>query len=188
MLEFMWVACATGLLVVILLLWGVSMYNSLVRLRNLAEEGWSGVDVQLKRRHDLADTLVNSVRGYMTHERAVLEEVTRCRAAALKAVGVSDAAVAENMLSAALGRLSAVMESYPTLRASEPVMHLQTELSQLENDLSMARRYYNGATRNLNIRIQEFPSCLIARRFGFTAGEFFKMADESEKETPSVSF
>ena len=80
------------------------------------------------------------------------------------------------------------MESYPTLRASEPVTHLQTELSRLENDLSMARRYYNGATRNLNIRIQAFPSCLIARRFGFTAGEFFKLADESEKETPPVSF
>ena len=175
-------------LAVIIFVWAISVYNRLIKLRNLKEEGWSGIDVQLKRRHDLIGNLVNTVKGYMQHERGVLEDITRMRSSAQQAGGVAAVAAAESGLSQALGRLFALMENYPALRASENAMQLQESLSKLENDLQMARRYYNGTVRDFNILIQSFPSNIVAGRFGFKEGEFFELDNMAERALPQVSF
>jgi LemA protein len=177
-----------ALLAVIIVVWAISVYNRLISMRNLKEEGWSGIDVQLKRRHDLIGNLVNTVKGYMQHERGVLEDVTRLRASAQQASGVAAVAAAESGLSQALGRLFAVMENYPDLKASQNTLQLQESLSNLENDLQMARRYFNGTVRDLNIQIQSFPSSIVARRYGFKEGEFFELDSVAEKAAPQVSF
>ena len=176
------------ILLIVLALWAISIYNKLVKLRNLKEEGWSGVDVQLKRRHDLVGNLVNTVKGYMAHERGVLDEVTRHRADSQKARGVGESMAAEAGLSGALGRLFAVMENYPDLKASTNVLALQKDLGELENDIQMARRYYNGTVRDLNTVIQTFPSNMVARRFGFSEAEFFELDNVEEKKVPVVNF
>ena len=168
--------------------WIAAIYNGLVRLRNLKEEGWSGIDVQLKRRHDLVDNLVNTVKGYMAHEREVLEEVARCRSQAGGARSVAETAKAEAGLAQALGRLFAVMENYPQLRATENVMHLQTTLTELEDTLQMARRYYNGTVRELNTKIEIFPSNLVANAFRFAKAEFFELDNVEEAAAPRVQF
>ena len=175
-------------IIVLVLLWIVVMYNGLVRLRNLKEEGWSGIDVQLKRRHDLVDNLVNTVKGYMAHESSVLEEVARCRASAGGAGNVAEAAKAEAGLTMALGKLFAVMENYPELRATENVMHLQTTLTELEDTLQMARRYYNGTVRELNTKIELFPSNIVANMFHFTKADFFELDNAEEAAVPLVQF
>ena len=175
-------------LAAIIVFWAISVYNRLINMRNLKEEGWSGIDVQLKRRHDLIGNLVNTVKGYMQHERGVLEDITRLRSSARQASGVPAVAAAESGLNQALGRLFAVMENYPALRASENTMQLQESLSSLENELQMARRYYNGTVRNLNILIQSFPSNIVARRFDFKEGEFFELDNMAERALPQVSF
>jgi len=178
-----------AVLAVIIVVWAISVYNRLINRRNLKEEGWSGIDVQLKRRHDLIGNLVNTVKGYMQHERGVLEDITRMRSSAQQAAGgVAAVAAAESGLSQALGRLFALMENYPALRASENAMRLQESLSKLENDLQMARRYYNGTVRDFNILIQSFPSNIVARRFGFKEGEFFELDNMAERALPQVSF
>jgi LemA protein len=174
-------------LVVFLVWWCIVTYNKLIRLRTLKEEGWSGVDVQLKRRHDLVGNLVNTVKGYMTHERGVLEEVTKLRAMTQSASGVAGVAAAEGMLTQALGRLFAVMENYPDLKANKNTLQLQEELSLLEDGIQKARRYYNGVVRDLNILIQSFPSNIIANRFQFTKGEFFELDAITDREAPVVS-
>ena len=174
--------------VIITVFWGISTYNKLIRLRNLKEEGWSGVDVQLKRRHDLVGNLVNSVKGYMVHERGVLDEVTRHRANSQKAGNVVESMAAEAGLSGALGRLFAVMENYPDLKASTNVLELQSALGDLEHAIQMARRYYNGTVRDLNTFIQTFPPNLIARGFGFSEAEFFELNNVEEREAPTVAF
>jgi len=180
------------LLAVIIVVWAISIYNRLISMRNLKEEGWSGIDVQLKRRHDLIGNLVNTVKGYMQHERGVLEDVTRMRASAQQAggmaAGVAGVAAAELGLNQALGRLFAVMENYPALKASENTLQLQESLNKLENDLQMARRYYNGTVRDLNIQIQSFPSNIVARRYGFREGEFFELDSVAERVAPQVAF
>ena len=175
-------------LVVLIVAWVISIYNRLVRLRNLKSEGWSGIDVQLKRRHDLVGNLVNSVKGYMTHERGVLEDVTRMRSESQKASGVAATVAAESGLSSALGRLFAVMENYPDLKSSANVLELQNSLSHLENELQMARRYYNGTVRDLNTLIQTFPVNFVARKFGFTEAEFFELDNAEERIAPTVAF
>ena len=178
------------LLAVIIVVWAISVYNRLINHRTLKEEGWSGIDVQLKRRHDLVGNLVNAVKGYLQHERGVLEAVTRMRASAQQAggaAGVAAVAAAEAGLSQALGRLFALMENYPALKASENVMQLQQSLSDLEHEIQMARRYYNATVRDLNILIQSFPSSIIARRYGFKEGEFFELDSMAEKALPQVS-
>ena len=175
------VLCAIGL-------WAIAVYNALVKLRNLKEEGWSGVDVQLKRRYDLVGNLVNSVKGYLVHERGVLEDVTRLRAESRQARSVPEFAAAEAGLSGALGRLFAVMENYPDLKASSNVLDLQTALENLENDIQMARRYYNGTVRELNTQVQTFPANLVASKFGFSRADFFELGNEAEKEAPTVNF
>ena len=174
----------------VIVVWAIIIYNRLISMRNLKEEGWSGIDVQLKRRHDLIGNLVNTVKGYMQHERGVLEDITRMRSSAQQATagGVAAVAVAELGLNQALGRLFAVMENYPALKASENTMQLQESLSNLENELQMARRYYNGTVRDLNILIQSFPSNIVARRFGFKEGEFFELDNMAERALPQVAF
>ena len=179
---------AVSVILVLVLFWAIRVYNRLIALRNLKEEGWSGIDVQLKRRHDLVGNLVSTVKGYMVHESSVLEEVTSKRAATQGASGVAETMAAEAGLSGALGRLFAVMENYPELKASTNVLELQKSLEDLENQLQMARRYYNGTVRDFNTLIQTFPANIIARRFAFVEGEYFELDNVSERAAPVVSF
>ena len=176
------IAAAIGLYIAV-------AFNRLVRSRQMAREGWSGIDVQLKRRSDLVPNLVASVQGYMAHERDVLTEVTQLRAAAraLPADAVGQRAQAESALSLALGRLMAVAEAYPDLKASRNFLELQQQLSDLENDIQMARRYYNGAVRNLNILVESFPSNLVAGPFGFARADYFELNDAAARAVPAVA-
>lgn len=169
------------------LLYAAVVFNNLVRSRQMVNEAWSGIDVQLKRRSDLVPNLVDAVKGYAAHERSVLEEVTQLRGAAraLPAGDVAARAQAEGALSAAIGKLFAVAENYPDLKASNSFLELQQQLSGLENELQMARRYYNGTVRNLNVLVQSFPSNLVAGLFGFAARDFFELA-EGEGAVPQV--
>lgn len=171
----------------VVVVWGVAIYNRLIKVQNLKNEGWSGIDVQLKRRFDLVPNLVESVKAYASHEKEVFEKVTQARAAVTSAGSVEDRSNSENMLTGALKSLFAVAENYPELKANENFMHLQGELTSLENDIQMARRYYNGAARDYNIAIATFPAVLIAQKFGYEKAAFFE-AEESERETPKVSF
>lgn len=168
----------------------IYLYNALVRARQLAEEGWSGIDVQLKRRADLIPNLVNTLRGYATHERDTLDGVIKARNHALSVSGgdVAGRAAAEGALGQAIGRLFALAESYPDLKASENFLGMQTSLETLEREIQMARRYYNGAARELNIRIETVPSSLVAAQFGFTKKAYFEVTDASERALPEVSF
>jgi LemA protein len=171
-------------------LYAIIIFNSLVRTRQMANEAWSGIDVQLKRRSELVPNLVETVKGYAGHERSVLEDVTRLRGAA-RAVpdnDVASRAQAETALSVALGKLVALAENYPDLKASANFLELQQQLSQLENELQMARRYYNGTVRNQNVLVQSFPSNLIAGLFGFEQRQYFEVSDEADRATPAVAF
>ncbi len=182
----MWVIVAIG---VVIVLWAIGVFNSLVRKNTEVKTAWSDIDVQLKRRYDLIPNLVETVKGYMTHEANVLENVTKARTAAMSATGTSAAerTGAENQLSSALKTLFAVAENYPLLRASDNFQQLQQQLSAVESDLQSARRYYNAAVRDLNTKIQIFPSNIIAAIFHFTPATFFQ-AEESEKAVPKVAF
>ena len=172
----------------VLALWAVVIYNRLIKNKNLVEEGWSGIDVQLKRRANLIPNLIEAVKGYMGHERGVLEEVTELRAKSLEAGPPGDKGRAEGLLGAALGRLFAVAENYPELKASQNFIELQESLSEVEEQIQLSRRYYNGAVRDLNITIESFPSNLVAKAFSFVQAEFFELEDISERAVPEVSF
>lgn len=167
----------------------IIIFNRLVRARQMANEAWSGIDVQLKRRSELIPNLVSTVQGYVAHERDVLTRVTQLRTAAnaLPTDDVARRAQAEGALSLALNKLIAVAESYPDLKASANFLSLQQELSTLENELQMARRYYNGAVRNQNILVQTFPNNLIAGLLGFSQRGYFELASESERAVPTVA-
>jgi LemA protein len=173
---------------VLLLLGAVVIYNKLVTNKNMVAEGWSGIDVQLKRRNDLIPNLIEAVKGYMGHERGVLEQVTELRAKSLQAAGVGDKARAEGALGAALANLFAVAENYPDLKASQNFIELQKSLADIEDQIQLARRYYNGAARNFNILIQSFPSNLVANTFRFTPVEYFEIEEAAERAVPKVSF
>jgi LemA protein len=168
-------------------LFAVAVYNRMVRMRNLVDEGWSGIDVQLKRRGDLVENLVETVKGYATHEKELFTQVTEARAAATRAGTVQERAQAENALTQTLRSLFAVAENYPELKASENFLNLQNTLSQLENEIQMARRYYNGSVRDYNTTIQVFPNSLLAGAFGFGPREYFE-ADEQDRTLPRVEF
>lgn len=178
-----------GVLVVIVLVWGIATYNGLVRLRNLVQEAWRQIDVELHRRYDLIPNLVETVKGYASHERGVFDEVTRARAAAATP-GTSPAqqAVEENVLSQALGRLFAVAEAYPQLRASENFTALQRELTTTEDRIAAGRRYYNANVRTLNTRVETFPPSIIAGMFGFHRAEYFEANEPAVRQAPQVSF
>jgi LemA protein len=171
-----------------LLLYAILAFNRLVRQRNVVREGWSGVEVQLKRRTDLVPNLVETVKAYAAHERVLFEEIASRRAASVAAQDVSAQAGAAHALSGVLGRLMAVAENYPELKANQNFLKLQTELVEIEDQIQMARRYYNGAVRNLNTSIQSFPDMLLARRFGFQPEPFFELETRSEAATPHVGF
>ena len=171
---------------VALVLWVIISYNSLVKLVTRTKEAWADIEVQLKRRYDLIPNLVNTVKGYATHETSAFENVTKARAAAMGASSMTDHGKAENMLTGALKSLFAVSEAYPALRASENFLHLQTELTAAEDKIAAARRFYNGLVRDLNTAIEQFPAVLIARSLGFGARDFFEM-DEAEREVPKVN-
>lgn len=175
------------IILVVVVVWLVFAYNSLIRLRNQAEEAWSDIDVQLKRRYDLIPNLVDTVRGYMAHERRVFENVTAARTKAMGAMG-KDRAGAEDTLSGALKSLFAVAENYPQLKANENFAKLQDELTDTEDKIQAARRFYNGMVRDLNIAIQSFPKNLIANSFGFKPMEFFGDLTDAEKQPVQVKF
>lgn len=167
----------------------IGIYNSLVRLKKIMENAWSQIDVQLKRRYDLIPNLVETCKGYLKHEREVLENVTRARQQAIDVSGVKEQAKAENFLSQTLRSLFAVSENYPDLKANQNMLALQEELTSTENRISFARQHYNDSVMLYNTRTQVFPASIIANMFGFTQGEFFELEAGSEaKEPPKVSF
>ena len=167
---------------------GAAQYNRLVRTKQLAQEGLSGIDVQLKRRADLIPNLLEAVKGYMGHERGVLEKVTELRAQSMKAESVAEKGQVEGLLSRALGNLFAVAENYPDLKASQNFIELQKSLSDIEEQIQLSRRYYNGAVRALNILVDSFPSNIVARMFGFTSMEYFELEDAADRAVPKVRF
>lgn len=180
------------ILVVIVAIAGyaVVIYNGLVSNRQMVKEGWSGIDVQLKRRTDLIPNLMETVKGYMAHERETLEAVVEARAKATSAAsaGPEARAKAEGELSSALGRLLAVAEAYPDLKANTTFLEFQNALQTVENEIQMARRYYNGAVRNLNIQVESFPSNIIANSFKFETAEYFELENEADRAVPNVKF
>ena len=180
-----WIVLAV---VVVLILWLIGAFNSLVRLRTQAQEAMSDIDVQLKRRYDLIPNLVETVKGYALHEKTVLEDVTKARTNAMQATG-TDKAAAENQLSQTLKSLFAVAENYPQLKANENFAKLQDELTDTEDKLQAARRFYNGMVRDLNVKVQVFPTNLFAGMLGFTKMEFFgnDMTD-AERAPVAVKF
>ncbi len=177
-------------IVVVFILIFAGIYNGLVGARNQVKNAWAQIDVQLKRRHDLIPNLVETVKGYMQHERGTLEAVTNARTTAIKSAdsGVAAQARAEGELSQALGRLLAVAENYPDLKASQNFLALQEELTSTENKISFSRQFYNDSVLQFNNKTQMFPSNIVASMGGFKAGEFFEVTDTAEREAPRVSF
>ncbi|MDO8495443.1 MAG: LemA family protein [bacterium] len=175
-------------IIVVLGLWLVGMFNALVRSRNRVKEAWSDIDVQLKRRYDLIPNLVETVKGYASHEREVLENVIKARSAAMGAQTVGEHGQAENMLSGALKSLFALSEAYPQLRASENFAKLQDELSDTENKIQAARRFYNTNVLDLNNKVEQFPTNIFANMFGFTKETFFELGSEAERQPVRVQF
>ncbi len=175
-------------IIVLIVLWAVFAYNRFVTLINRTKEAWSDIDVQLKRRYDLIPNLVETVKGYATHEREAFENVTKARAQSMQAGTPGAKAQAENMLSGALKSLFAVAEAYPDLKANQNFLGLQTELSDTENKIQAARRFYNGNVRDLNTSIETFPSNFIANMFKFEPREFFELKDAAAKEPVKVKF
>jgi len=180
-----WIVLVVLILSVFLL---IVIYNSLVRLKVQCANAWADIDVQLKRRHDLIPNLVETVKGYAAHEKSTLDAVINARNRAMTATSPADKAQAETMLSGALKSLFALAEAYPQLRAVESFTSLQSALSQVEDTLQNARRYYNAVVRDLNIKIEQFPTNLFADMLGFTAREFFEVTAAAEREAPKISF
>jgi len=177
-------------LIVVLIAWVVMIYNGLVAMRQRTNQAFADVDVQLKQRHDLIPNLVETVKGYATHERGTLEEVVRLRGAAMATQGPAQQAQVENMLTAALGRLFALAEAYPDLKANTNFQQLQRDLSDIENKLAAARRFFNNAVQEYNTAIQQFPAVLFAASLGFPPREFFDVGDERStlEKPPQVQF
>lgn len=181
-----WIVLAV---IIVIGLYAVSLYNKLVGQRNLAREGWSGIDVQLKRRADLIPNLVETVKGYAGHEKSIFEDVAAKRAASMGAGDIKSQAAADQALSGALGRLIAISEAYPELKADANFRELQAQLAEIEDQMQMARRYYNGTVRDLNTTVQSFPSVLIANAFGFKEEPFYEIEDRAAASiAPKVSF
>lgn len=173
--------------VTLILFWAIAAYNKLVHFQALADEGWSGIDVQLKRRYDLIPNLVAVVKQYGLHEKEILEKVTALRSSSMSAQTVVQKMDAEQGLSSALKTLFAVAENYPNLKANENFLRLQDQLSHIENEIQLGRRYYNGAARNYNITRATFPTTLIALLFGFAKSDYFEI-HSNERENPGVRF
>ena len=166
----------------------VGIYNRLVKLRNASEGAFSDIDVQLKRRRDLIPNLVETVKGYASHEQQTFKEVTEARSRAANAAGTAEKASAESALGRAIANVFAVAEAYPELRASENFQQLQAELSKIEDAIQNARRYYNAIVRDLNTAVESFPNNLIANSFGFAKGEYFELDSPEDRQAPQVDF
>jgi LemA protein len=177
-------------IIVILILIVISLYNRLVRLRNNREQAFADVDVQLKQRHDMIPQLVESVKGYMQHERGVLTAITEARANAMKATSINEKIVAETKLSTALDGLKVAVEAYPDLKASQNFLDLQNEISDVENKIAAARRFFNSATKELNVATELFPSNIIATLFNFKREPMFELGEQRAKaeEPPQIKF
>ncbi|HDP36150.1 MAG TPA: LemA family protein [Candidatus Hydrogenedentes bacterium] len=175
-------------ILVVIALWIVGIFNGLVRLRNAVKNAWSQIDVQLKRRHDLIPNLVETAKGYMTHERETFEKITQARNLAQKASGPAEQGAAESGLSQALSNFFVVVENYPDLKANENFMQIQEELTSTENRIGFARQAYNDAVMVFNNKIEMFPSNIVAGMFNFTKSDFFEIEDAAEREVPKVSF
>jgi LemA protein len=178
-------------ILVAIVLWFIYTYNFFVRLTNRAKEAWADIDVQLKRRYDLIPNLVNTVKGYASHEAGTLEQVTKARADAISAEQTGDpakTAQAENALTGTLKSLFAVAENYPDLKANQNFLELQRELSDTENKIQAARRFYNGNVRDLNTKIETFPANMVAGMFNVTKREFFELEDSTAREAVEVKF
>ena len=173
---------------VVLLLWFAVSYNGLVRLRNGVKEGWAQIDVQLKRRYDLIPNLVETVKGYASHEKETFERVIAARQKGMQASGVAQQAEAENMITGALRQMFALSESYPELKANQNFLALQEELTSTENKIGFARQYYNGTVRDFNNKIEMFPSNMVAGMFGFKQAEFFELEEAAARQAPKVQF
>ncbi len=176
------------IIAVLVAFYAVSIYNKLVRLRNLVQEGWSSIDVMLKKRHDLIPNLVETVKGYATHERSTLDSVIQARASAVNANNLNDKESAEKNLSQAMMNLMAVAEQYPDLKANANFQQLQGELSNIEGDIEKARRYYNGTVRENNTAVESFPSNIVANMYKFEKAQFFELQNAAEREVPTVKF
>ena len=176
----------TGLIILAILVgavgYGIFLYNDLVSKRQLVQEGWSGIDVQLKRRTDLIPNLLETVKGYMGHERETMQAVIEARAAATAGASL------EGALSGALGRLLAVAEAYPDLKANTTFLEFQAALQNVEDEIQLSRRYYNGATRNLNTSVESFPQNVVANAFKFEKAEYFELENEADRAVPNVKF
>jgi LemA protein len=172
--------------IVLIILWVVISYNFFVRDRNRIQEAWSGIDVQLKRRHNLIPNLVETVKGYSSHEKRLLEDITEKRASSVNTEIIKDKAVVETDISGLLKNLIVVAENYPDLKASKNFLDFQKQLIEIEDQLQFARRYYNGTVRNYNIRVESFPGNIIAGIFKFQPKDFFEISLATERETPEV--
>ena len=178
-------------IVLLLVIWAVSIYNNLVKLRNNRENAFANIDVQLKQRYDLIPQLVSTVKGYATHEREVLERVTAARSAAMGATTVNEKVQADNMMTSALAGLKVSLEAYPELKANQNFMQLQSEIADIENKLAAVRRFFNSATRELNNAVETFPSNLFAKMFGFSRQPMFEVPQENRaamEKAPEIKF
>lgn len=175
-------------IVLILVFYIISIYNRLIKLRTIVSEAWSGIDVQLKKRYDLIPNLLETVKGYASHERETFESVTKARNAAQSAQGVQNQQAAENNLNRSLMNLFAVAEQYPDLKSNTNFLQMQQDLASIEQDIERSRRYYNGSVRDQNILIDSFPSNLVANNFGFQKSAFFELDNETERAVPKVNF
>lgn len=176
------------IVVAILLVVFISIYNSLVKLRNTSEQAWSDIDVQLKRRYNLIPNLVETVKGYASHEKLTFERVVEARGEAMQSSSPAEKSRAENVLESTLKSLFALAENYPQLKANENFLELQAELSRIEEQIQLARRYYNAVVRDLNNKIETIPSNIVANIFGFKRKEYFELPAAEEREAPRVSF
>lgn len=175
-------------LIVLAVLYFIAGYNRLVANKNLVAEGWSGIDVQLKRRSDLIPNLIETVKGYAAHEDKLFRDIAELRSKAIAGGSVAEQSATGQAMGVALGKLFAIAEAYPELKADANFRDLQGKLSGIEDEIQMSRRYYNGAVRNLNTMVQSFPSNIIANMFGFSNAEFFEIGDASQREVPKVDF
>jgi LemA protein len=182
------IAAILLIVVALLILFVIGIYNSLVGLRNQVDNAWSQIDVQLKRRHDLIPNLVETAKGYMTHERGTFEAVTKARSQAMGAKTVAEAAKAEGALTEALSKFMLVVENYPDLKANQNFLAVQEELSSTENRIAFARQNYNDQVLSFNNKTQMFPSNIVAGMFAFTKRDFFQLENAGEREVPKVSF
>lgn len=175
-------------LAIIIIFTGISIYNGLVKKRNLMQEGWSGIDVSLKKRYDLIPNLINTVKGYAAHEKQLIEQVTALRTQAMQSATVEQKIGVEKELGPALSKLMVSVENYPDLKASENFRDLQGRLNDIETELEMSRRYYNGTVRENNIAVESFPGNIVAGMFKFDKGVFFEIDNAAQRENPTVSF